>query len=995
MSALGIENGVVAGQSAAWSLIQKLGEGDAGEVYLVEGLVTHEPAILKRPRRSVFLGEIRRQAEQIRTEGRILQALEHILKPLQGRVSTPRLLDVSKPGTEFSENQFIVIARANGFDLTTLTRVAQMGFSPAEMSGYTPAEQTFLRELAKQGAVPERVLLAALAAVLDVFALIHTTEWEWNNQVIQGILWNDVKPDHLFWNPYQTSVTLIDWGNGRLIEKVEGGREARYSPVEDLRQFWEEMSRFLWQVNPALLERLEWSTALPNLREIRSSVEVLRQRIERLRLDAERQARQLREEEARLLSPTLGEGLLREALEDVQARLIALGEIPDYESALRMAGSISTNLAAVGDMESIRAVCRWAESLPGSQSAMWQVIAHLAEYARRADPAHKEAILQAVQRAAAGQWEEVLWYMLVFLENAPEPDNWQDLVEQVRALALPEDALNVRPLPVLKRILFTLQTTLQRLEDQKRADEEEGLALRTLVEQLQAVAYNWVQVDPLPPHTTITYQDAETLITDIEHFLPGAGNDLRRALTPLRRQVQDVLESWGRREFILARQGLRRLLALDPDRRRLLRAESVLEKAPHWLQQLHGGPQAHEHLSECITRWEYEGREMRNQVGSAGWLDGILEGLKAIRRGTWPGDLLLSQPELVADLPWLTEFERAEEVQKRLYPHMTLRLPLTLQGIQETRFGPEQALSFLEPIDAWTPEARGSSARVYRATYLAGNGEQQEAALKIMRMDKAEYALPLFREEARILSILEGVPGVNPMLECGFLWVGEGFDFPPDHNLGAIQALRGDAVRMGVERVDTFLEQLDQRVREGWAPYLLVQTRRREDNLLLMCDASVTQGRLLPVPQLLLMSIQICEILEEAHRRNIVYRDHKILHYYWEAPQNGIYVIDWNVARYYPEGLTPVEIHMDLVQLGARGLHHILTGRPAPGALPLGPTRPEEIEQAAQQYRAQWTFDDQRLSAQVLTILEQLLSGSYTSVSDLKDDLKRAYLDLR
>lgn len=233
------------------------------------------------------------------------------------------------------------------------------------------------------------------------------------------------------------------------------------------------------------------------------------------------------------------------------------------------------------------------------------------------------------------------------------------------------------------------------------------------------------------------------------------------------------------------------------------------------------------------------------------------------------------------------------------------------------------------------------------------------------------------------------------MLECGFLWVGEGFDFPPDHNLGAIQALRGDAVRMGVERVDTFLEQLDQRVREGWAPYLLVQTRRREDNLLLMCDASVTQGRLLPVPQLLLMSIQICEILEEAHRRNIVYRDHKILHYYWEAPQNGIYVIDWNVARYYPEGLTPVEIHMDLVQLGARGLHHILTGRPAPGALPLGPTRPEEIEQAAQQYRAQWTFDDQRLSAQVLTILEQLLSGSYTSVSDLKDDLKRAYLDLR
>lgn len=994
MSALGIENGVVAGQSAAWSLIQKLGEGDAGEVYLVEGLVSHEPAILKRPRRSVFLGEIRRQAEQIRTERSILQALEYILKPLQGRVRTPRLLDVSKPGTEFSENLFIVIERADGFDLSTLTRVAQMGFSPAEMAGYSPVEQNFLRQLARQGVVPERVILAALAAVLDVFALIHATEWEWNNQIIQGILWNDVKPDHLFWNPYQTCVTLIDWGNGRLIEKNEGGREARYSPMEDLRQFWEEMGRFLWQVHPALLERLEWTTGLPDLREMPSRVEILRQRIERLRLDAERQARQLREEEMRLLSPTLGEGLLREALEDVHARLIAVGEIPDYENALRMAGSISANLAAVGDMETIRSVCRWAEGLPGSQSAMWQVIARLADFARQAQPSHKEAILQAVQHAAMGQWENVLWYMLVFLENASEPENWQEVVEQVRALALPEGAVNVRPLPVLKRVLFTLQSTLQRLEDHE-AEDEETLALRALVDQLRSVTFNWVQVDPLPPHTTLLYADAEALIPEIERFLPGAGEDLRRALAPLRQQVQEVLENWGRREFVHAQQELRRLLLLDPDRRRLLRADSALQKAPQWLQQLHSGPQEQEHLSECVTRWEYEGREMRNQVGSAGWLDGILEGLKAVRRGTWPGDLLLSQPELVTDLPWLTEFERAEEVQRRLYPHLSLPVPLTLQGIQETRFGPEQAIHFLEPMDAWTPEARGSSARVYRATYLAGNGEQQEAALKLMRMDKAEYALPLFREEVRVLSILQGVSGVNPMLECGFLWMGEGFDPPPDHNLGAIQALRGDAVRMGVDRAETFLEQLDHRVREGWLPYLLVQKRRREDNLLLMCDASITQGRLLPVPQLLMMSIQICEILEAAHQHNIVYRDHKILHYYWETARNGVFIIDWNVARYHPGGLTSVEISMDLVQLGARGLHHILTGRPAPGALPLGPTRPEEIEQAAQQYRAQWTFDDQRLSTQVLAILEQLLAGSYASVSDLKADLKRAYLDLR
>jgi hypothetical protein len=142
------------------------------------------------------------------------------------------------------------------------------------------------------------------------------------------------------------------------------------------------------------------------------------------------------------------------------------------------------------------------------------------------------------------------------------------------------------------------------------------------------------------------------------------------------------------------------------------------------------------------------------------------------------------------------------------------------------------------------------------------------------------------------------------------------------------------------------------------------------------------------------MAIQICDVLEAAHQRNVVYRDHKILHYYWHQDSNGIFVIDWNVARYHPEGITPVDIHMDLVQLGARGMHHILTGRTAPGALPLGPTRPEEIEQAAESYHAQWTYDDQRLSIQIRTILEQLLSGSYTAAADLKEDLKRAYMEI-
>jgi hypothetical protein len=105
-------------------------------------------------------------------------------------------------------------------------------------------------------------------------------------------------------------------------------------------------------------------------------------------------------------------------------------------------------------------------------------------------------------------------------------------------------------------------------------------------------------------------------------------------------------------------------------------------------------------------------------------------------------------------------------------------------------------------------------------------------------------------------------------------------------------------------------------------------------------------------------------------------------------------VIDWNVAKRHPEGLSAAEKGFDLVQFGARALHHILTGRVAPGALPLGPTRPDEIEKASRTYTVQWTYDDQRLPTILRDLVERTLAGSYTSAKDLRDDLTQVFLQL-
>lgn len=996
MTSLTTETNVVSGQKTGWSLLRKLGEGDAGEVYLVESLLEHCIGILKRPVRSVFIGEIRRQAEQIRTEGRILQALAEILPPpTNPSIRAPHLLDESKPGSEFSERYFIVIERASGFDLATLARTARLGLDENRENPLDPLEIVFLQHIARHGQVPPRLLLAALDAVLTTLTLIHHTAVDGAS----GILWNDIKPDHLFWDPSTASMMMIDWGNARFLEESGFSRDMRYTAAGDYRQFLDEMGHFLQQVAPDLYASLAWPEPGHLYEDITPLIESLQERLQASLAQATRLVKDARVHEMELLTPNLETGLDLSGLGQIHEQILTLGELPDYPAALRQASRVAANLAVAGDMGAIRDLSQWAVELPGASHEALKLLADLAHLAATTPGSAYTPLAEAVKSAANQDWPETLWGLLKALENTPEPDWWNDLLTPVRRLASDDATASIRPLLQLRRIHLTLQTRRQNLEDLASREpsqeiESEIEHLQAVLEAVQEVIYRWVQPEPPPPYSTLVYQDVEELVNEIETLLPGSGSRLWKELEPARSCVHEVMEAWGRKEFVNARRLLRQVLLFDPDRRRLLRADQAIAAAPGWLQRIHAGPQPGEKLLDVVTNLEFEGRELHNQVGPAGWLDGTLDALKVIRRGMWPGDLLRQQPVLLTELPWLAQFERAEILHQLLRSNsISLNHLPSIQEVRETRFGPESEISLIEPLDAWIPEARGSSARVYLGQYRAGNGEQREAAIKLMRRDKSEYALPLFREEAQILRIMQDVPGVSRMVECGFLWMGDSPELPSDHDLSAIQAMRGEALRIPPDAVSQFLDLLEPRVKEGWTPYLLIERQRREENLLLMCDASLNRGKFLPVPQLLFMSIQICDLLSIAHQRNIVYRDHKILHYYWQKENNGISVIDWNVARYHPEGLSPLDIHMDLVQFGARGLHHILTGRTAPGALPLGPTRPEEIEQAEQSYQAQWTYDDQRLTFQIRTILEQLLSGAYTSASDLRDDLKRAYLE--
>lgn len=220
-------------------------------------------------------------------------------------------------------------------------------------------------------------------------------------------------------------------------------------------------------------------------------------------------------------------------------------------------------------------------------------------------------------------------------------------------------------------------------------------------------------------------------------------------------------------------------------------------------------------------------------------------------------------------------------------------------------------------------------------------------------------------------------------------------DLPGEESHASGEHLLGQVVRYGIEQVQNYLASMERYISQGWLPYLALEMRSHENNLMKYCDAGRTHGWFLPLRESLLLAIQSCDILQSAHDRNIVYRDHKILHYYWDPAIHGVVIIDWNIAKRQPQGLSDAERQFDVVQFSARALHHILTGRPAPGALPLGPNRPEEIEGSAMNYAVSWTYDDERLPNRVKEILEQALNQGYTNFRDLRQDLATLYQQMQ
>ena len=1012
-------NEAIQGQRQSWNLIKKLGEGDAGEVYLVESIRDNQTAIVKRPRRASFFSDILRQAGQIKAEARILRGLQKAVLSSQSlNLKIPDLIDQNRSEYDSGEQTFIIIEQAGGLDLKLLSQVIRFGPASLQALPADPESTFLIQQWSQFSEFPAQLLVRILSGVLDLLETIHHTKIRGEQGTLSGVIWNDVKPEHLYWNPLGRCLMVIDWGNSQFLESDGVTKDRQYAALDDFRQFIQEMGSFVSQANPDLYARLAWPENTVDGDIYEFAIQPLKEKLAALhQVDAEH-LQVLRRQEVDLYAisrPELEHIVQYEAL---QRQLAAYGEMPDNLSAINFMIKAALQMAAEYRLAEFQKVCENAARLPATSSDKWKLLIEIAAVARQTadtDKLTQIAFSNALSAGVAGDWTAALWELFARLGDGPRPAWWEKMSQNVRSVCLGLEPDALPPYTVFTRLYYTLQAEVTKQGSGRLRVAAEGIgsggqelgvshwqAGEELIATLREdVVRKWKEADPCPPNSDITYSEVDSLIDQIEVLLPASRENLEKSLAQPKAQVELVLNAWEHKDYELARRGLRSILVWDPDRTRLLTAEKALGAAPQWLARARRGAGKDEPFYDYLTSVELAGRTLRNQVGPAKWLDETLEVFKRLRKGTRSADLMIEYPEIMADLPWLNEYQSREILSLPHTRFLTMERdnaryspPNISAGVVEGKFGPNQSTALVEPLDTWMPEARGSSARVFAGNLRNLTKRPLSFAFKIMRPDQLEYALPLFNEEIQILTLLRDMPGITPLVECGFIKLDDGQALPGDESHASAENLHGGIIHYGVEQVQNFLASMNRQLSAGWLPYLALVRRKQEHNLLRYCDASYTHGWFLSLRESLVLSLQICDILQFAHDRNIVYRDHKILHYYWDVEAHGVTLIDWNIARRQPQGLSDAEKQFDLVQFGARALHYIFTGRPAQGSLPLGPNRPEDIEKASTHYPVNWTYDDERLPGQLRSILEQTLNQGYTQVRHLRQDLLGIYQQL-
>ncbi len=588
------------GKSHTWQIGEKpIGSGDAGEVYAVTCL--EDPSIegvMKKPNRIATGGTIQRQANQIAKESLALSRLNGLPKC---KAHPPRLLDIAPEYTEGTANFFMVSESASGQDMAHMLTESRQSGKP----------------------FPRRVIITVLDALFDLFARAHKA----------GVLWNDVKLDHIYWHNPTGEVAVIDWGNAQFLDGDNITARQALPRWEDYQQLVNTLGSFLKGSAPELYADLGWEEF--EAKELGLPlVSVLARRIA---YQQELVGLRVMEYQA-MIRVELSEEPSLERLKKIvgyQTRLNEIGAPWDSEAVLEYGKSLILSLLADEDRQAaIKATSIIWELFDERLDLPWHL---LREYFRNLDIIAHDALYDLANETINQNWSNALWTLTIIARENRGAEWWEHLVPVLRQKAL--SSATPRPLEIGRSLLRTIQF--------------DGTANDETLNTVSTMLRNWRRQGEDFQGNPFDY--------GLQEFIQGQSNLPRRLISEAKssfaagqKLLREIIKAWDNMNWDALVEAIQNMTCWDPDRWGLLFLAENVDDFLLWQDKLYEGPLPGIAPSTFFDQIIEKRPPLERVLGSPLWLKALVMMLTNLKEGKPVTDVVTAVKHWC---PWLLSFE--------------------------------------------------------------------------------------------------------------------------------------------------------------------------------------------------------------------------------------------------------------------------------------------------------------------------------------------------
>jgi len=567
----------VQGKSYTWQMSDiPIGGGDAGEVYAVTCVEHPElTGVMKTPARIATGGTIQRQAQQINQEALALDRLDGLP---QCKAHPPRLLDLAPERTHGTAHYFIVSESANGDNLAAMLSQKRQTGKP----------------------FPRRVIITVLDALFDLFARAHRA----------GVLWNDVKLDHIYWHNPTGDVAVIDWGNAVFLDDSE--RHRTLPRWEDYQQLVDTLGTFLQQNAPDLFDDLGWDEF--QRRELDSPrVSVLARRIA---YQQQVIAHQVMEYQSLIQvvlkeKPTL-QGLLK--IQTYHAKLEKIGAPNEVKEILEYSRKLVLSALDEGNTQtSVKAATVIWELFNPVLKLSWLMIR---EYFQYTDLLLHPLLPNLIRYTLYENWSNALWTLISIAKDNQPVEWWRSLIPVLRQKALGM----ATPSPYQ-----TCQTLLTWAESQNNK-------YTNLSENIIKILDQWRKKGTDLEDSPFDYALFK-LLRNETNIPPQLRVELNQSFTVGREAISELRQAWTNMHWESLSKTFHRIACWDPNRWGIIRLAKAVEDFHVWLDELYKGPEQDRDGEVFILDLLKKRLSVERLMGTPPWLHTLLEMLNDFKKG--------------------------------------------------------------------------------------------------------------------------------------------------------------------------------------------------------------------------------------------------------------------------------------------------------------------------------------------------------------------------